>query len=126
MNDRRSQALVLANLAEYQLHDGDIPLALDLYGQELEMGRLLSDARLQGQAHEGIGDAHAAAGRSDAAHEAWTEPLLQFDRIDHPQATVLRRRLDSPSVEDTGPAEADAGADAGAEAGADSGAAHRR
>ena len=98
VNDRRSQALALANLAEFQLHDGDITHALDLYRQELEIGRSLSDARLQGQAHEGIGDAHAAAGHDDAADKAWSEALLQFEQINHPQAAVLRQRLDSAQL----------------------------
>lgn len=101
VGDRRSQALALANLAEFQLHDGDFTSALDFYHQELEIGWLMSDARLQGQAHEGIGDAHAAAGRSDAAQKAWRAALLQFEQIDHPQASVLRQRLDPSVVDDT-------------------------
>ena len=105
VNDRRNQALVLDNLAEFQLHDGDSTSALDLYRQGLELGRLLSDARIQGQAHAGIGDAHAAAGHDDAAHKAWSEALLHFEQIDHPEAAVLRQRLgvctvrlDSPPI----------------------------
>jgi tetratricopeptide (TPR) repeat protein len=101
VDDRRGQALVLGNLAEFQLHDGHLDAALDLYHQEQEIGRSISDAHLQGQALEGIGDAHAAAGRFDAAGKAWSEALLLFEQIDHPQATVLRRRLDSRVAGDT-------------------------
>jgi tetratricopeptide (TPR) repeat protein len=70
INDRRNQALLLDNLAELRLHDGDFTSALDLYRQGLELGRLLGDARLQGTAHAGIGNAHAAAGHDDAAQKA--------------------------------------------------------
>jgi tetratricopeptide (TPR) repeat protein len=42
-----------------------------------------------------LGDAHHAAGKLDAAREAWQEALGILDQLHHPDADQVRARLDN-------------------------------
>jgi tetratricopeptide (TPR) repeat protein len=96
-DDRHNEAFALGNIADFLLMDADLDTALDLYGEQRELGRQLGDAYIEAEALRGTGDVHAAADRTADARQAWSEALARYEQIDHPKAAEARQRLRSTS-----------------------------
>lgn len=99
VDDRRSEALAIGNLAWYHLVDGDTESSIHLYRQQQDLGLHLADNFLQADSCMGIGEAHATAGHIGKARDVWQEALRLYREIRHPRAAAAQQRLDATTGE---------------------------
>jgi tetratricopeptide (TPR) repeat protein len=67
--------------------------AADCYLRAVAMFRAFGDHNLQAQTLRYLGETYAAAGRREAAREAWQDALRLLEPVHHPDADVVRQRL---------------------------------
>jgi tetratricopeptide (TPR) repeat protein len=67
--------------------------AIACYERSLELTRALCDRFNEADTLGTLGDTHASAGDSAAARRAWVEALRIFQEIEHPDAELVRAKL---------------------------------
>jgi tetratricopeptide (TPR) repeat protein len=77
--------------AEHQ--SGDHAAALACYQRALGLFQEFGDRYSQATVLAHLGDARDAAGRTQAAREAWHEAVAILDALHHPYASTIRARL---------------------------------
>lgn len=94
INDEIGAAHVLDRLGFIYLETGRATSAVERLEESLELFRKLQKAREATMVLERLGDAHTAAGDETAARRNWLEALATLDRLGHPDAALLRSKLD--------------------------------
>jgi DNA-binding SARP family transcriptional activator len=77
---------------------GDHWQAIGCYERSLGLARSLCDRFNEADTLASIGDTHASAGDAIAARRAWTDALRVFEEIQHPDAELVRAKLDPDRV----------------------------
>ena len=77
---------------------GDHRQAIACYQRSLELTRSICDRFNEADTLAAMGDAHASAGDAAAARRAWADALRVFAEIEHPDAELVRAKLDPDSV----------------------------
>jgi DNA-binding SARP family transcriptional activator len=77
---------------------GDHRQAITCYERSLELTRSLCDRFNEADTLGVIGDTHASAGDAAAARRAWADALRVFEEIEHPDAELVRAKLDPDRV----------------------------
>jgi DNA-binding SARP family transcriptional activator len=72
---------------------GDYPQAIVCYERAIDLSRELADRFNEADTLNSLGDVHSSAGDLAAARRAWTQALLIFNEIDHPDRDRVRAKL---------------------------------
>jgi tetratricopeptide (TPR) repeat protein len=93
LDDANGEAAASDSLGYAHHHLGAYERAVDCYRHALTLYRLLHDEYLEADTLVHIGDSQEAAGDSAGARTSWRRALLILDRLAHPDAESVRRRL---------------------------------
>jgi DNA-binding SARP family transcriptional activator/Tfp pilus assembly protein PilF len=94
IGDRSGEAATWDSLGYAHYNLGDHEQAVDGYQRALDIYRGTGDRYAEADSATHLGDAHAASGDLTAAHSAWQHAFAILNDLNHPDAAVLRSRLD--------------------------------
>ncbi|MER5195657.1 AfsR/SARP family transcriptional regulator [Streptomyces sp. NPDC002755] len=93
LDDLNGEAAAWDSLGYAYHHLADHDRAVDCYRHALALYGRLHDAYLEADTLVHIGDSQQAAGRSAEADTSWRQALSILDRLAHPDARTVRKRL---------------------------------
>jgi len=93
MEDRHSQASTWDSLGYVHQHMEEPNKAEHCYQQALRLYRETGYRYGEADTLARLGDTRAALGDHESAHQAWERSLDILQRLDHPEAAAVRRRL---------------------------------
>ncbi len=93
VGERNWEAATLDSLG--YIHDGlgNNQQAIDSYEQSIGIYHDLSDRFNEADTRVSLGDSYLRAGDPELARQAWSDALLIFDEIDHPDGDNVRAKL---------------------------------
>jgi tetratricopeptide (TPR) repeat protein len=93
IGDRFSQAETLDSLGCAHRLLGQYEQSAAAYRQALDLYREFGDLYNEADSLAHLGDTHRANGDRDSARTVWERAVVIFDRLDHPDAEVVRAKL---------------------------------
>jgi tetratricopeptide (TPR) repeat protein len=93
VGDRLGLSQTWDNLGYAHHHLGNYQRAITCFRQGLSLRPELADMALYADMLDHIGDAHQGAGQPDAARNAWQQALDVLNKLEHPDAHLLRTKL---------------------------------
>jgi tetratricopeptide (TPR) repeat protein len=97
LGDQYGVALAHDSLGYIHHRLGDHPQAVECYETALAIHGELDDQYHRAEVLGHLGDTHAATGAIETAEHLWREALAILDRLEHPDAEALRRKLNPPA-----------------------------
>jgi DNA-binding SARP family transcriptional activator/Tfp pilus assembly protein PilF len=94
IGDRSGEAATWDSLGYAHFNLGDHEHAVDGYQRALDIYRSTGDRYAEADSATHLGDAHAASGDLTAANSAWRHAFAILNDLNHPDATLLRAKLD--------------------------------
>jgi tetratricopeptide (TPR) repeat protein len=98
LGDRHSQGMTLDTIGYAHHHLGQHEHAVDCYERALALHREVGDVRNEADTLQHLGDTHHETGKKHKADSAWQRSLTIFDRLNDPDADVVRAKLRSTSA----------------------------
>jgi DNA-binding SARP family transcriptional activator/tetratricopeptide (TPR) repeat protein len=94
LGDRFGQALARDSLGQAHHHLGHLAEALVSYQHALDLHGDVGNRYYQADTLSHLGDTHHAAGSPESARTAWEQALTILDQLNHPDAALVRARID--------------------------------
>ncbi len=95
IGDQFGLAETLSSIASAYQHLGRYQEAVAHYQQALQLFREFGARNAEAKALAYLGDAHLAGGHPAAAIEAWHRALAILSELGHPDASLVRGKLDN-------------------------------